>query len=121
MDDILIKIHQKRHQKALFTLELFDAFSYLNVKDYFQVNLKQQLIGTSPFNHLKILKHLQPTATIRSIANLAFLAVSSGTVMICLFFFNAVNTLSKLIIFINGQTACGFAAMNFLFGFCFCI
>src|SRR5699024_5736904 len=40
MDDILIKIHQKRHQKALFTLELFDAFSYLNVKDYFQVNLK---------------------------------------------------------------------------------
>src|SRR5699024_7858290 len=39
MDDILIKIHQKRHQKALFTLELFDAFSYLNVKDYFQVNL----------------------------------------------------------------------------------
>ena len=41
MDDILIKIHQKRHQKALFTLELFDAFSYLNVKDYFQVNLKE--------------------------------------------------------------------------------
>src|SRR5699024_8447903 len=39
MDDILIKIHQKRHQKALFTLELFDAFSYLNVKDYFLVNL----------------------------------------------------------------------------------
>ena len=39
MDDILIKTHQKRHQKALFTLELFDAFSYLNVKDYFQVNL----------------------------------------------------------------------------------
>lgn len=42
MDDILIKIHQKRHQKALFTLELFDAFSYLNVKDYFQVNLKRK-------------------------------------------------------------------------------
>src|SRR5699024_12272586 len=59
MEDILIKIHQKRHQKALFTLELFDAFSYLNVKDYFQVNLNHTLKCERNFSNVQIRTHTE--------------------------------------------------------------